>query len=379
MGELVGLLPKIGAGKECVLERGARTAFQVQIAELVVERSAGVLVRQVDTRDTLVIGGQSEWHVCAEIVGQRMSRGSAAEDDVVRGEIHLDHDVACGEFLEEQAGVGLLQDVDAMPDAFRVAEIDRLTDMEAQPRRRNQAKREFTGMQADMHARVDAVQVVEHKHLAVILAHGEIGVLGLNEVEPDHVRIGGGDLKGQQRLREDLLRRKGAQYLVEDAHLDRAGGCGARIATVLDAFTIGEVPVDLFTIGYDFVAQPGGEEFVAQSGKFWTRRSQAGRWSGTRGQGYDCRRRGPAELIAKRCRVRERRRDHHFEILLILGCGAGGELVQPLAAVGFVIQCAEAVEGGKELVVPADAGRWNEGAHGERVDHGVVELAIAKD
>ena len=48
LGELVRLLPEIVAGKEGVLKRGARTPFQVRIAELVVDRGPGVLVSQID-------------------------------------------------------------------------------------------------------------------------------------------------------------------------------------------------------------------------------------------------------------------------------------------------------------------------------------------
>ena len=42
---------------------------------------------------------------------------------------------------------------------------------------------------------------------------------------------------------------------------------------------------------------------------------------------------------------------------------------------GFV-ETAETVEGGEELIVPADAGAGNEGAHGEGIDESVVELLV---
>ena len=58
-----------------------------------------------------------------------------------------------------------------------------------------------------MDLRVDRMQVVKHEHLAVILAHGDVSVFGLNEVEADYIWIAGGDLKREKCLCEDLLRR----------------------------------------------------------------------------------------------------------------------------------------------------------------------------
>ena len=53
--------------------------------------------------------------------------------------------------------------------------------------------------------------------------------------------------------------------------------------------------------------------------------------------------------------------------------GAGGDLVEPLAEMR-VADAAETAKGGEELVVPTDAGARDEGAHGEAVDEGVIEM-----
>ena len=73
--------------------------------------------------------------------------------------------------------------------------------------------------------------------------------------------------------------------------------------------------------------------------------------------------------------IAEDRSLHDFEVLLVLGGGAGGDLVEPFAGVGS-IDAAEAAEGGEELVVTADAGAGHEAAHGEGVDESIVELLV---
>ena len=55
-----------------------------------------------------------------------------------------------------------------------------------------------------------------------------MSVFGLHEVEADDHRLRAlelrlGDLKREQRLRENLLWRKGAQHLVDEANLHGAG------------------------------------------------------------------------------------------------------------------------------------------------------------
>ena len=44
-------------------------------------------------------------------------------------------------------------------------------------------------MQGDVDFGIDAVEIVEHEHLAVVLGHGEVGVFGLDEVEADDARV----------------------------------------------------------------------------------------------------------------------------------------------------------------------------------------------
>ena len=81
--------------------------------------------------------------------------------------------------------------------------------------------------------------------------------------------------------------------------------------------------------------------------------------------------RGPAELISCCSGVIEAGGVHDLEVLLVLRGGARGDFVEPVAL--RVLETAEAIEGGEELVVAAPSGAGDEAAHGEAVDHCVVD------
>ena len=122
-----------------------------------------------------------------------------------------------------------------MTDAFRMAEINGFSDVEAKTIGRDEARGDLAGVKRDVNLGVNTVKVVEHKHLAVVLGHGQVGVFGLHEVEADDVGVGGRYLEGEERLGKDLLGREGAEDLVDVTYLDRAGGRGGGLAAVFDA------------------------------------------------------------------------------------------------------------------------------------------------
>ena len=98
--------------------------------------------------------------------------------------------------------------------------------MEAQTLRRHQAGSQFAGVQADVDLGINGVQVIQHLHLQRVIAHGDVTVLGLDEIDAHprvivHVHAGLHGLKAKQRLRKHLLWRKGAQHLVDVPDLNR--------------------------------------------------------------------------------------------------------------------------------------------------------------
>ena len=68
----------------------------------------------------------------------------------------------------------LVHDVDAMADALCVSEIDSFANVEAKAIGRNEAGSDLACVQGDVYFRIDAVEIVEHQHLAVVLGHGQI-------------------------------------------------------------------------------------------------------------------------------------------------------------------------------------------------------------
>ena len=188
--EVVRLLPEAGAGKEAVFEAGAGHVFQVEVAEVEFECGAGVLVGEVDTGDALVVSRECDGDFGGTVDGQRMILSGDAEDAVVGGEVDLDHDVALGELGEEGFWVALVHDVDAVADAFGVAEVDGFADVEAETGGRDKAGGQLASVERDVDVGIDAVEEVEHEHLAVILGHGHVGVFGLDEVDAEYVGVG---------------------------------------------------------------------------------------------------------------------------------------------------------------------------------------------
>jgi hypothetical protein len=298
-----------------------------------------------------------------------------AEDDIVRGEVDFYHDVPVGHLLQEPVRSVLIHDVGTVADALGVAEIDGLADVEAETFGRDKAGREFSCVKRDVDLRIDAVEIVEHEHLPVVLGHGEIGVFGLDKVETDDTRVLGGNLEGEQRLSEDLLRREGAEDLVEEANLDRTGGAGAELAAVFDLVARVESIVQLFPVYGDFVSETGSEQGIAKAAEILA--AGPGGVTGAVLRGVS-RRAGPFEMSDDFAHIGEDGSLHDLEILLVLRGGASSDLVEPLSNVGFV-DSVETIEGGEELVVAADACTGNEAAHGKGVDQGIIELLIVED
>src|SRR3981189_1719021 len=145
-----------------------------------------------------------------------------------------------------------------MTDAFGVTEIDCLTDVEAEAVGGYEAGSEFTGVKTDVHCGINAVEIVEHQHMPVILGQGQVGVFGLNEVEADDAGVLRRDLKGEKSLGEDLLRRKCSKDLVEETYVHRSGDASAGLAAVFNLVACVEGVVQLFAIDGDFVAEASG-------------------------------------------------------------------------------------------------------------------------
>src|SRR5215475_11545992 len=94
----------------------------------------------------------------------------------------------------------------------------------------DKAQGEFPSVQSDMHLGINSVQVVEHPHVQLKVAHGNVPVFRHNQVQPDHTRINRSKLEASENLRKYLLRRKPSQYLIKIAKRDVACGESGRRA-----------------------------------------------------------------------------------------------------------------------------------------------------
>ncbi len=104
---------------------------------------------------------------------------------------------------------------------------------------------------------------VQHLHLQAVVAHGNVAILGLDEVHAYPAWVGGGGLKAEQHLREDNLRRQAAQDLVNKANFDRACGLGVDVAAMLALFAVSFSAIKSCGYGGQAVLDTGGEQFLA--------------------------------------------------------------------------------------------------------------------
>ena len=113
-----------------------------------------------------------------------------AEDLIIRREVDFDHHVARGHFFQQADGIFLLHHVDAVADAFGVAALDRGANVKREVFGLHQSLGDFTGVQGDVNLGIDAVQVVEHRHVLVEIVNGDVPVFGHDQVQADEARIG---------------------------------------------------------------------------------------------------------------------------------------------------------------------------------------------
>jgi len=173
-------------------------------------------------------------------------------------------------------------------------------------------------------------------------------------------------------LCEDMLRRKGAENLVEKANFDGAGSSSTGLAAVFDAISCVEGVVQLFAIDGYLVAEAYLEERVAKMAEIFAGGAGSVIGAVLRGIG-GCG--GPLNVGNDFGEVSEGWCLHDLEVLLVLRRSAGGHFVEPLSCMRF-IEAAKTVEGGEELIVSADARAGHKGAHGESIDESIVELLV---
>jgi hypothetical protein len=108
---------------------------------------------------------------------------------------------------------------DAVADAARMGDLDGLADMKGQVGRRNVAEPEFARVQCDRHI---AREESDDFHVASVIAARDQVVLGLNQIECDHLRLRADQRGRDSGLQEHVVGGGVAQDLRDVAERDPA-------------------------------------------------------------------------------------------------------------------------------------------------------------
>src|ERR1700733_13899003 len=83
---------------------------------------------------------------------------------------------------------------------------------------RHQPHGKLAGVQSNVNLGIDAVQVVDHRHVLIEIVERDVPILGHDKIEADEARVGRCELESQQNLREYDFVRQATQNLIEIAH-----------------------------------------------------------------------------------------------------------------------------------------------------------------
>ena len=214
------------------------------------------------------------------------------------------------------------------------------------------------------------MQVAHHLHLHRVVAHRDKIVFRAHHIDAHprivfrvHARLH--RFEAQQELRKHFFRSQVAQHLEEIPHLHLAGRRGLRRPAVLHLLPSGLGLARIVPIRLHLVAQSLVQQLLPEL--------------------RECLRvclthlRAPSDRACDLRRMAEGRRIHQLQVLVVLCRGPVRHFVHPLGRVALV-QAADPVKNGKELVVPAPPRRWHKAPHRNRVDQLVVEqLALPAD
>jgi len=125
-----------------------------------------------------------------------------AEDQVIAGEVDLDHHRPRAHLGEQALHVAFEGERDAMADAAGAGDLDGRADVEGQVGRRNKPEPEFAGVQRDRHV---VRQKADDLHVAGVVAARHEIVFGPDEIERDDARVGADQRGRDGGLNEHLV------------------------------------------------------------------------------------------------------------------------------------------------------------------------------
>src|SRR5580704_14032820 len=138
-------------------------------------------------------------------------------------------------------------------------------------------------MQADSDLRIEPVQEAHHPHMELIVCHGCVSIFRYHVVDSDDSRIRTGGFEAEQGLREYLLFRKAAQYLVEVSDFHMTSGRCIGLPAVFAPRPLGLSLIQSGSGCCYVVPQSSLEELIAQTAEIFA----------------------PSDFLRDRCRVAE--------------------------------------------------------------------------
>ena len=148
--------------------------FQVNIRQIIGFHGPQVFVRQIGARYAFIVGRQGYGNTVAPVDRERVGFAPHAQNYIVRRQADFHQDVALRHLAKESQRLALVHHGNAMSDSFRVAALDRFTNVETEAFGGHQPHGQLSGVQADVHFGIDAMQIVEHAHVQIKIMHRHI-------------------------------------------------------------------------------------------------------------------------------------------------------------------------------------------------------------
>ncbi len=113
-----------------------------------------------------------------------------AQNQVVGSQVDFDHHVAGRHFLHQTDRIFFQHDRRTVADALGVSALDGFTDVVREIFGLHEPGRDLSRMQRDVNLGINAVEVIEHRHVLVKVVYRNVPVFRLNQIQAHKMGIG---------------------------------------------------------------------------------------------------------------------------------------------------------------------------------------------
>ena len=121
--------------------------LKIAVAQPLLGHRAQIFIGHIAARKALVVGGEDERNSRLAVKRQRMIAAFHPEYHRVAGQIDLNRDAPFRHGFQKRGGIGLISDINAVPDPAGPRDHHRLLDMKRQIARRHQPQRDLSRME----------------------------------------------------------------------------------------------------------------------------------------------------------------------------------------------------------------------------------------